>query len=86
VLDARGRLHPDADNEITFEIQGEGKLIGVDNGNMEDMAADFKGRIRKAFHGMCLAIVQSTATAGQIRVTATSPELKPASATVATRA
>jgi beta-galactosidase len=24
VLDAEGRLHPDADNEVTFEIQGEG--------------------------------------------------------------
>ena len=44
VLDAQGRLHPDADNEVTFEIQGEGKLIGVDNGNMADMAADFKGK------------------------------------------
>ena len=24
---------PTADNEVTFEIQGEGKIIGVDNGN-----------------------------------------------------
>jgi beta-galactosidase len=79
-------LHPDADNEVTFEIQGEGKLIGVDNGNMADLAADFKGRIGKAFHGMCLAIVQSTANAGEIRVTATSPNLKPASTAIASRA
>ena len=86
VLDPQGRLHPDADNEVTFEIQGEGKLIGVDNGNMADLAADFKGRVSKAFHGMCLAIVQSTANAGQIRVTATSPNLKPASTAIATRA
>ena len=50
---------------------------GVDNGNMADMA-DFKGKIRKASHGMCLAMVQSTASGGQIRVTATSPGLKPA--------
>jgi beta-galactosidase len=83
VLDAQGRLHPDADNEITFEVQGAGKLIGVDNGNMADMAADFKGKIGKAYHGMCLGIVQSTAGAGQIRVTATSPGLKPATVTIA---
>ncbi|MBZ5623544.1 MAG: DUF4982 domain-containing protein [Acidobacteriia bacterium] len=82
VLDAQGRLHPDADNEIAFEVQGEGRLIGVDNGNMSDMAADFKGKTRKAFHGMCLAIVQSSAGAGQIRVTATSPGLKPGTATI----
>ena len=86
VLDAQGRLHPDADNEVTFEVRGEGKLIGVDNGNMADMGADFKGRIRKASHGLCLAIVQSTAYAGQIRFTATSPGLKPASMTITTKA
>ena len=85
VLDAQGRLHPDADNEITFEIQGEGRLIGVDNGNMAEMAADFKGKTRKAFHGMCLAIVQSTGGAGTIRVTATSPGLKAATVTIAAK-
>ena len=80
VVDAQGRMHPNADNEIAFELEGEGKLIGVDNGDMTDMSS-FKGKVRKAFHGMCLAIVQSTARAGQIRVTATSPGLKPASVT-----
>jgi beta-galactosidase len=34
VVAAEGRMHPDADNESTFEIQGEGKLIGLDNGDM----------------------------------------------------
>jgi beta-galactosidase len=86
VLDAQGRLHPDADNEIAFSVQGEGRLIGVDNGNMADMAADFKGKTRKAFHGMCLAMLQSAAAAGQIRVTATSPGLKPATLTIVTKA
>jgi beta-galactosidase len=86
VLDAEGRVHPDADNEVTFEIQGEGKLIGVDNGNMAEMTADFKGKSRKAFHGMCLAIVQSTAKVGQIRVTATSPGLKASAVTIVTKA
>jgi hypothetical protein len=35
---------------------------------------------------MCLAIVQSTANGGQIRVTATSPGLKPATVTISTKA
>jgi beta-galactosidase len=86
VLDAQGRVHPDADNEIAFAIQGEGRLIGVDNGNMADMAADFKGKSQKASHGMCLAMVQSTASAGQIRVTATCAGFKPAAVTIVTRA
>ena len=85
VLDAQGRMHPDADNQITFEIQGEGKLIGVDNGDMTN-SEDFKGKQKKAFHGMCLAIVQSAAAAGQIRVTATTPGLKTGAVTIVTKA
>jgi beta-galactosidase len=85
VVDAQGRVHPDADNEITFEIQGEGRLIGLDNGDMSNLE-DFKGKQRKAFHGLCLAIVQSNANAGSIRVTATSPGLKSSTVTVTTRA
>ncbi len=85
VLDAQGRMHPDGGNEVKFEVRGEGTLIGVDNGDMSDMAADFKGASRKAFHGLCLAIVQSTANAGEIRVTAASPGLNPASVSIRTR-
>jgi beta-galactosidase len=84
VVDAQGRVHPDADNEITFEIQGEGRLIGLDNGDMSNLE-DFKGKQRKAFHGLCLAIVQSNANAGSIRVTATSPGLKSGTVTVTSR-
>jgi beta-galactosidase len=82
VVDAQGRLHPDADNEVTFELQGEGRLIGVDNGNMADMTANFKGKRAKAFHGMCLAIIQSGASVGQVHLSAVSPGLKPASVTI----
>jgi len=85
VVDAQGRMHPDADNEITFEIAGPGKLIGVDNGDMSNQE-DFKGKQKKAFHGMCLALVQSTANAGQVRVTATAPGLPPATLTFLTKA
>ena len=82
VVDSQGRMHPDAENGITFEVEGEGRLIGVDNGDMSNME-DYKGKQKKVFHGMCLAIVQSTAKAGQIRVTATSPGLRPATVTIA---
>ena len=85
VVDAQGRVHPDADNEIVFEVQGEGKLIGLDNGDMSN-AEGYKGTQKKAFHGMCLGLVQAGATAGRIRVTAASPGLKPATATIATHA
>jgi beta-galactosidase len=85
VVDAQGRMHPDADNEIMFDVQGEGRLIGVDNGDMSNQEG-YKGKQKKAFHGLCLAIVQSSPRAGQIRVMASSPGLKPATLTVTTKA
>jgi len=83
VLDKEGRVVPAADNEITFEIQGAGKLIGLDNGNPSSHE-DFKGTKRKAFNGLCLAIVQSTGKPGKIQLTATSPRLKAGSVTIKT--
>ena len=85
VLDAQGRVHPEAVNALTFEVSGAGRMIGVDNGNMADVTADFKGRSVTAFHGMCLAIVQSAAKAGEIHVAASSAGLRPATVTVLTK-
>ncbi len=85
ILDAQSRVVPIADNEVTFQIQGEGKLIGLDNGNPVSHE-DFKANRRKAFNGLCLAIVQSTAKPGQIRLTAASPGLKPGSVSITTKA
>jgi beta-galactosidase len=48
--------------------------------------ADFKGTRRKVFHGFCLAIVQSNARPGQIRIATSSPGLKTAALTITTRA
>jgi beta-galactosidase len=85
ILDAQGRAVPDADHEIAFEIQGEGKLIGLDNGDRASHE-DYKGQRRKAFNGLCLAIVQSTAKAGRIQLSATSPGLKSNSVAITTKA
>ena len=81
ILDGQGRFVPDAGNEVAFEIQGEGRIIASDNGDPASLE-DFKANRRKAFNGLCLAILQSTAKPGQIRLTATSPGLKPSSITI----
>ncbi len=83
IVDAQGRMVPDAASDVAFEIQGEGRLIGVDNGNLSSHE-DYKASRRQVFNGMCLAIVQSTAKPGQIRVAASSPGLKAASLTITT--
>jgi beta-galactosidase len=83
ILDSQGRVVPGADNEVAFDIQGEGRIIGVDSGNLAS-DENFKGSHRRAFNGMCLAIVQSTAKPGRIQVTATAANLKPGSVTITT--
>jgi beta-galactosidase len=79
VRDTRGRVVPITDNLVTFKIVGPGKLIGVGNGDPTAQESD-KGSSRKAFSGKCMAIVQSTKSAGNITVEATSPGLAPAQA------
>ena len=70
-------------NEIVFTVEGEGRLIGVDNGDPLSHE-DFKANRRRAFNGLCMAIVQSTASASSITITATSPGLTSASLTINT--
>jgi beta-galactosidase len=81
ILDSQGRLVPVADNEVSFAIQGEDKIIGVDNGNPLSHE-DFKNNRREAFSGLCLVIVQATATPGPIQLMATSSRLKSSSVTI----
>lgn len=84
ILDAGGTLVPHADNLIEFEISGNGRIAGVDNGLQTSLEA-FKASSRKAFNGMCLAVVQSGMTAGRITLTARSAGLSSASTDITTR-
>jgi beta-galactosidase len=79
--DAQGRVVPITDNVVTFNVSGSGKLIGVGNGDPTDHDSD-KGTTRKAFAGLCMAIAQSTKTAGKLTVEATSPGLTSANVSI----
>lgn len=67
IVDADGNFVPTADNLIRFAIEGEGKIIGVDNGNPRDHNS-YKINQRNAFNGLCLAVVQSTDKTGKIKL------------------
>lgn len=77
IVDADGRTVPTADNEVTFGLQGPGKIIGVDDGDPANHES-FKANHHRAFNGLCLAIVQAARSPGSIRVTANSDGLRPA--------
>jgi len=84
IQDANGRMAPTAANEVAFELAGEGRILGLDSGDPQSHE-DYQSNRRKAFNGLCLAIVQATGKPGQIRVTASSPGLKSGSVTVTTK-
>ncbi|HEY1575720.1 MAG TPA: beta-galactosidase GalA [Terracidiphilus sp.] len=81
VQDAQGRVVPITNNEVSFKVSGAGKLIGVGNGDPTDQSPD-KGSTRKAFGGLCMAVVQSTKTAGEITVEANASGLTSAAVTI----
>jgi beta-galactosidase len=85
VHDAQGRIMPVASNEVTFEITGAGKLIGVGNGDPSCHESD-KGNKRSAFNGLCMAFVQANKQAGEIRVVASASGLEGASLIISAEA
>jgi len=84
VQDAQGRAVPRAEDEVTFQVSGPAKLIGVGNGNPTSHEPD-KANKRQAFGGLCMGIVQSSKQAGSVHVEVTSPGLTPASAVISTK-
>ena len=85
VHDAHGRVVPITDNEVAFTVTGAGRLKGVGNGDPTDQESD-KGSSRKAFSGLCMALVQSLKKDGDITVEAASPGLTPARVTIQAKA
>jgi beta-galactosidase len=91
VVDKDGNLCPWADDEIVFIGEGEGRIIGTDNGCQTSMerlgVVTAKGMAgtaprRKAFMGRCIAVVSSTTgewSSGSANgsITAKSYNLKP---------
>ena len=83
VTDEEGNIVPDAANNVKFTVEGEGKLVGVDNGKQDDHQS-YQDDNRDAFNGQLVAIVQSTKTAGEITVTASAEGLDSAKVTINT--
>jgi beta-galactosidase len=77
IVDENGLVVPTANNAIEFKVEGEGVLIGTDNGNPQDKT-QMKSKQRAAYNGLALAVVQSTEKSGNIRLTAVSEGLKDA--------
>jgi beta-galactosidase len=77
IADKNGLNVIDAKAAITVKVEGEGKLIGIDNGDL-DYTGSFKTNIRNSYQGRLLVTVQRTAATGEIRITASAPGLSTA--------
>ena len=87
VADKDGNFVPTADNEIYFNISGDGEIVGVDNGDAAswERYKDYDGVWkRKAYSGKALVIVKSTKENGSFTLTASSSGLAQDSVTVYT--
>ncbi|POY37461.1 glycoside hydrolase family 2 [Solitalea longa] len=74
IVDANGNMVPDADNELTFKVDGEAFIAAVDNGSPTSMES-FKADHRKVFNGLALAILQAKNKTGKVTFTATADGL-----------
>ena len=75
VADQDGLLVPRTHNLITFEIEGPGEIVAVDNGDAASHEP-FQAKQHKAFNGLCLAIIRSKpGSSGSITLKAASEGL-----------
>lgn len=74
VTDVSGIVVPAADNEVTINIDGPGKLIGLESGDLASHE-DYKADKRKVYRGKLLAYIQATKP-GMMKITVSSPGLK----------
>jgi beta-galactosidase len=70
VVDKDGNLCPWAEDQIYFIYEGDGQVLGTDNGCQTSME-NFKAPQRKAFFGKCMVVVS-----GNGSITAKSPTLQ----------
>jgi len=79
-VDAEGRMVPTAGNLVRFAVTG-GRIIGVGNGDPACHEPD-QAEARSLFNGLAQVIVQTSAQAGPITLSATSDGLTAAEARV----
>jgi beta-galactosidase len=80
IVDAEGRVVPDAVVPVTLAVGGVGRLLATGNGSSSDPAS-FSAPLRRTYRGRALAICRAL-TAGNLTLTATAPGLTGATTVV----
>ena len=75
-VDKKGRRVPMADNELTFEVEGDAKIVGVVNGDINSNELTV-GNSRSLWMGSATVILRSGQKSGPVSLKVTTPALKP---------
>lgn len=81
VVDKDGTVCPNATNQIFFNVEGQGRIEGVDNGSQTSLER-FKADNRTTMAGRCLVVLRSAKQQGSLKLTAMAADLKSASLTL----
>ena len=84
MLDKDGKLVENAVDNVTVQMEGPGRLLGLDNGDSTDYD-DYKGNTRKLFSGKLLAVIASTTEAGEMKVKVSGKGVKSAELRIESR-
>jgi beta-galactosidase len=74
ITDNADVFQPNAANRLLFKIEGPGTIAGVVNADIKDTDS-YVGDTRKAWHGHAQVVIKSTHSAGDIKLTVSSPGL-----------
>jgi len=77
VIDTEGRLHPLAEQDVYFTVQGPGVIAAVGNSDPKNMER-YVGNKSKAYRGRCLVAVKTIGQSGIIKLRAQADGLSPA--------
>ncbi|REG99456.1 glycoside hydrolase family 2 TIM barrel-domain containing protein [Flavobacterium aquicola] len=84
ITDENGIKEPNAENELSFEIEGPGTIAAVDNANLQDTNSYVLNK-RKAWKGRAIIIIKSTRDKGIIKLKVKSADLKPQTLEIVTK-
>lgn len=77
IVDANGVVvkHADLAQHIQFDIEGDARMLGVDNGADTNIEGFYKNTVM-TYRGKCLMILQANDTAGEVKVNVSAEGLK----------
>jgi beta-galactosidase len=83
-VDSKGRRVWDAQDKLTFSVEGDARIVAVDNGNLYSHELH-TGNERRLYNGSALVILRAGKTPGKVVLTVTDEKGKKTKLNLATK-